>query len=402
MKSVAQKQRVVGHCCCIGLLVYALAINRSAAADLNLQDYAVGEPGATTWQSDATDVLARAISDLNLRNSKGQPTCLIIPAGLYTIHSRLPHFIGAGCLVGAGSSQTIITLASSFEGDLFVWSEAREATAGPTVRNLGIRGSGGASKQQNALVFYDRNDRVTLENVDIEHINGRAIYLGMNLAGPIGYMRESTMRSLRLYDDGTPLLPVIELTSTGKGHIDATNEVRLENVDIVAPRGVGLQLANEGSGLVRDVLINGLRIEGGAAGTTKGDLFRIGRNGMLGGISNISIDHMTLLNPSTGFAALRITKGAYKDAPYEFEIRGFIGGGEAEGLGIVADDLRDSRLTFIGIHTKGTNVTFGPNVFGVLLDGAGRENSWTINSEQTSADRLKKPQLNSVRAPITR
>ena len=118
--------------------------------------------------------------------------------------------------MGDGPTQTIIHIDPNFEGDLFSWSEAWSVTTpGPTVVGLTIQGNNAATRLQNALVFYDRNDQVFIDNVNVMDLHGRALYSGVTKKTTVAYMRESHMRSLRFFEDGTPDVPAVEFNSRG-------------------------------------------------------------------------------------------------------------------------------------------------------------------------------------------
>ena len=263
----------------------------TASDRVNLLDY--GPSGAQVDRSgnaDASKALANAINTANAIMAKGQPACIYVPPGVYRIVSSPPSFARGGCIVGDGSSQSIINIDPEFQGDLFSWSEAWVVTTpAPTIRGLTIRGSKSATHLQNAFVFYDRNDQVFMDDVDVLDLHGRALYSGVTKNAPQAYMRESHFRSLRFFNDGAVGVPVIEFNSQGVGQGDATNEIQMSQVDIFGARGPSLVIRNNGDGSVRNITIFGLRIEGREDGTTAGDLMTIGDPKMSGNVSNITI-----------------------------------------------------------------------------------------------------------------
>ena len=217
----------------------ALTSSTAYADRFSILDYApAGAQIDQTGKADASQALAQAILAANAQTSKGKPSCVYFPSGKYRIVSPPPPFVGAGCLIGEGSTQSIIIIDASFEGDLFSWSEAWEVTTpGPRVVGLGIRGHKNAIGLQNAFVFYDRNDQVFMDDVDVVNLHGRALYSGVRKNADRAYMRELHFRSLRFFGDGAPGLPVVELDSQGPSPTDATNEIRMSQVDIYGSRG---------------------------------------------------------------------------------------------------------------------------------------------------------------------
>jgi hypothetical protein len=364
-----------------------------AGDGLSILDFAA--PGAKvdrTGVADASPALANAISAANAKTSKGEPACVYVPAGVYRIVTPPPMFSRAGCIKGDGPTQSTIVLDREFEGDLFTWSEAWiPTTPGPTVVGLRIRGSESASKLQNVLVFYDRNDQVFLDTLDIIDVHGRALYSGATKNTTQAYMRESFMRSLRFFGDGAPGVPVVEFNSQGTGSVDATNEIRMSQVEIYGSRGPGFTIRNNGTGVIRGITVDGLRIEGTEHGTTKADLLDIGDDTMTGEVNNITLTGMELVDPYKGFAALRISAPPNTPAPYQIMVSGMIGGGLPYGQGLRIDAGRTSTFRFTGIHTFDTNVVIGPGVGQIVLDGGGLESGWTYKIDPSSKNGISVP-----------
>jgi len=359
----------------------------SAADRLNVLDFAPRGLGVDrTGAADDSQALTNVINAANAITMKGQPACVYLPAGTYRIVTRPPSFIKAGCIKGDGPTQTIIEIDSSFTGDLFSWSESwAKTTPGPTVVGLRIQGDRSATALQNAFVFYDRNDEVFLDNVEVWNLHGRALYSGITKHASRAYMRESHMRSLRFFEDGAPGVPVVEFSSQGIGKTDATNQIRIEQVDIFGPYGPGFVIRNDGDGTVRTITAESLRIEGWQrAGETEGDLFTIGDPVMTGNVSNIRLTDVELIDPAPGYAALRLTAAPGSAAPYDITVTGMIGGGVPRGEGLRIDAGRTSVFRFSGIHTFGTNVVIGRGVSQIVLDGGGQEMHWTYSVDPTS------------------
>jgi hypothetical protein len=268
-------------------------------------------------------------------------------------------------------------------------------TPGPTVVGLTIRGNKAATGLQNAFVFYDRNDQVFMDNVNVVDLHGRALYSGVCRNTPQAYMRESHLRSLRFFNDGTPNVPVVEFNSQGARGTDATNEIHLSQIDIYGAHGPSFVIRNNGAGGVRNITIEALRIEGFEDGTTAGDLLTIGDPVMPGNVNNITVTDVELIDPSKGYAALRLTAPRDAMAPYQITAEGFIGGGIPAGQGLRIDAGRQSTFRFSGIHTLDTNVTIGPGVSWIILDGSGQEPSWTYSIDHSSSSAIHVPVLHA-------
>lgn len=364
-----------------------------ASEGMNILDYApAGTRVDRTGQQDASLALASVISAANLITATGAPACVYLPAGVYRIVHNPPEFARAGCIKGDGPSQTIIRLDPSFVGDLFSWSEAWEdTTPGPTVIGVEILGTKGAAGPQNALTFYDRNDEIFLDNVVIKDLPGRALYSGMTQHTSQAFIRESHFRSLRFYRDGAPNLPVVEFNSQGAGRIEATNEIRMSQVDIFGSNGPSLVIRNNGGGVVRSIRAESLRVEGRQNASVEADLITIGDPVIGGLVNDITFDDLELVDPYPGFAALRMTAPSGKPGPYHITMRGSIGGGLAHGEGIHIDAGRSSYFQLSEMHTSGTNVVIGPNVGQVVFDGGGSEPCWTYQIDARSSHGILTP-----------
>ena len=169
-------------------------------------------------------ILARVeISGINMS------ACIYIPSGIYRIASHhLPTFFRNGCVIGDGSLKSILLLNfSSYEGDLFSWSEAwmgksypfhgqtvdlQSQSAGPEVRGLSIVGNRSARTSQNALVFYDRNDFVSVEDVSVHYLRGRCLFSGVTKNSTEAFLRESRFQTSAASTTATTIFPPSNLT----------------------------------------------------------------------------------------------------------------------------------------------------------------------------------------------
>ena len=362
------------------------------AADLvNILDFA--PPAGVldrTGKQDVSDALIRAVQKANTITGKGEPTCVYIPAGIYRISRNPPQFERAGCIKGDGASLSILLLDKAFAGDLFTWSEAWAVTTpGPRVVGLAIKGDGRSANIQNALVFYDRNDQMFLDDIEIDNVNGRALYSGATKHTTQAYMREAHMRSLRFSEDGAADTPAVEFNSQGKGKTDATNEITVDQLDIYGARGPSLVIRNAGEGGVRNLRFFGLRIEGKENGTTAADLLTIGDQGLNGSVNNIQFVGAELIDPYNGFAAMRLTAPGLSKAPYQITFQGSIGGGLPNGMGLRIDAGRTSDFHFTAMHTFGVNISVGHAVRGISIDGAGQQSGWSYDIAADSQVTIK-------------
>lgn len=359
----------------------ALGAAPSRADGISILDYApTGTKVDRSGTADAAPALTAAINAANALTAQGKPACVYIPTGTYRIKSNPPQFARAGCIKGDGPTQSTLLLDKDFSGDLFTWSEAwGPTTPGPTVVGLRIVGDRTAGHQQNALVFYDRDDEVFLDQIVVSHVPGRALYSGISKRSSRAYMRESHLRSLRFFDDGAPGVPVVEFSSTGQAPTDATNEIRLSQVDIYGARGPGFVIRNAGDGFVRAITADSLRIEGPESGQAIGDLLTIGDPHLGGTVSDISFTNLELIDVPKGFAAFRLTAPEHGKVPYLVSVSGMISGGASQGEGLRIDAGRTSNFHFHEIATSGTNVIVSSRASQILLDGSGVESCWTYD-----------------------
>ena len=390
------------------LAILALTTAAHAIGRYNIVDFAPpGTPFDRTGTADDSAALAAVITAANVATAKGDPACVYLPAGTYRIVTPPPAFIRAGCVQGDGPTQTFIHLDPAFAGDLFAWSEAWAVTTpGPVITGLHIEGSRSAPALQNAFVFYDRNDQVFMDNVEVMHLHGRALYSGVLKHTTQSYMRESHLRSLRFFEDGAPGIPVVEFNSQGttvvpphsdvRKHPDGTNEIRVDDMDIFGPYGPGVVIRNNSTGAVRTITFNALRIEGWQNLDTHGDLLTIGDPSMHGTVNNIYFTNLELIDPAQGYAAMRLTAPSAAEEPYQIKVDGEIGGGIPRGQGLRIDAGRHSTFRFIAMHTFDTNVVVGPHAVGIVLDGGGQESAWSYSIDPSSRSNVFAPALHVI------
>lgn len=343
-----------------------------------------------TGHADASGAFTAAILATNKATGYNKarlpsPACIYVPSGVYLLDIKLPAFEGAGCIKGDGSSQTVINLGPHLGGDVFSWQDAWIAlgTSGPTVSGLRINGAPDAIENQNALVFYGRNDNITLDDVYISKVAGRAIGLGLLPKFSVltqSYVRESHLRNIWIFNCGTNAVPAFEITSQGVGlNEDGTNEISISQLDIYGSSGTSLLIHNESrTGTVRDLKFDALRIEGREDGQSQGDLLQIGDSSTFGGIGQMSFTNLELINPSPGHAALHINSGVPSgNEPSRIFLQGFVGGGASRGSGLQIESGSYLQIVLNQIHTSGMNVRVGSRVRSLSLDGGGAERYWT-------------------------
>ena len=296
------------------LTVLSRTLAARAADRINIKDapYNAAVDGVT----DDSAAWAAAINAANVKMAAGTDPCIYLPAGTSVINATaLPTFRGPGCVLGDGPAKSFIQIGPAYSGDLFSWSEAwmhgnypqqtgatlaTPQTANAVVKDLAITGNTTAANQQNALVFYDRDDFALISDVNVSTINGRAFYTGVSkyVTGQ-AYMRESVMRNFRVFTAGAAGIPAIEF-NTVAGSADSTNEIDIEDLNIFAPNGPGLVIRGGAGTNTRDFIVHGLRIEGANAPSPAiaGNLLTVGDATLTGQIANLNFYGVELINPT--------------------------------------------------------------------------------------------------------
>lgn len=344
-----------------------------------------------------TDDTQAVTNWLNALMATTPPSAGFAPPGVYLIKQPLPIITVPIGVYGAGPYKTWFKIDASMTGDVFSTTECWDRAnyngstvvlpqfAGVIFKDFSVFGAS-SSFNQNAFMFYDRNDNVRFDNVDIYFMNGRAIGIGFLRNTVQAYMRESTFRSIKIFNCGRASLsePVFELNSAGGG--DGTNEIDITSLNIFAPLWTGVTIRSTGPG-VRGIKFMQLRIEGLQNGTVAADLLQIGDPILTGNVNNIDFEQCELIDPYTSFAAVRFSAPNLTVAPYQCKIQGTIGGGLPNGSGINIDAGRYLMFELRGINTVGTNITVGPATMvgpPIVFNGFSMETTWTTNIDATS------------------
>ena len=366
---------------------------------INVKDYGATLDGST----DDSAAWNAAVTRANTLSAAGTRVCIYMPAGISRIVTAPPQFSGAGCLLGDGPHKSFVLIDPALSGAVFAWGEAWSTgsyshtgntidftteTAGPYIQGFTFVGNRTAAAEQNVLVFYDRADYVLVRDVEFYYVPGRAIWSGVTQIKSQSYMRESEFWNIRAFMCGnaTTSAPAIEFNSVGGSGTDATNEVNLHDVNIFASYNKGLWIHNAGSGTVRLIRINGLRIEGASGWTSPGgDSLVIGDPTTTGLVRDITVTGFDGEMGYPSYATVRIQAGASSVAPFNINIDGEIGSGRGDGVVIGAGSR--IRLRLFGNSVSGTQLTVGPStlVTGPIdIDANGNEAYWTYSIDSTS------------------
>ncbi len=376
----------------------------STASVLNVRNFGATGNGTT----DDTAAFATAMRQVNAQLAAGTPATLYIPAGVYFINGTtpLPTFSRGGSLIGDGPHKTYLKLGASYAGDLFSWSEAwalnayngtslspNSDQAGPTIEGLSVLGVRGSSAQQNAFVFYDRDDFITMRDVHVYFLNGRGLYMGIDKNVPgHAYVRESKFTGLLFWQCGNASVPAVEINSIGPAGEDATNELSFYGLDVIGPTGRGLVIRNSNASIsVRLIRFFGLRAEGG--GANAGDLVTIGDPTLTGSVNNVQIYGFESNNTAGGYTALRFTAPTAAAQPYDIFVEGTIP--TSRGDGVHVDAGRQIRLRLADVQApSGKAITIGPAPLvgpNIEISGNGAETSWSYSVDPTSTQNVRTP-----------
>ncbi len=359
--------------------------------------------GRFVYGSDDSAAFVSAINQAATNYAAGSPAYVFAPAGNYLIDASALPTMGSGLGVrGEGTNKTNFIIGANYSGDLFSWFGAWLASsgqfngnismvsankAGPKATGFSVWGNRLATATQNALVLYDRNDEVVIDDVDVSYLNGRCLYSGVIKTDVAAYMRESRLGKLRCFNVGAVGSPVVEFNSQGTG--DASNAIDIGELDIYAPYGTGLLIRNNSVNAVRGIRISKLRVEGLEYNSANiaADLVVIGDAVQTGIVNNIYLDQIGLVDPYAGQAALRLTAPTTATQPYFIDVVGVIEGGTPAGFGVKIDAGRALSFKLSQINTWNTNFSVASSTTvgaPIVLDMLGGASLLTYNLDSTT------------------
>jgi hypothetical protein len=375
----------------------------SGATGLTL-DISWNASGSFVYGTDDAPALTAAINKLAFNYAAGILSYVYAPAGAYLINGpELPTMRTGGGIIGEGTGRTYFIFGSDYVGDLFSWSEAWWGAnginvspingpvdavtlnaAGPKAIGFSVTGNRRAAGQQNALMFYDRNDAVLINDIDVLFTNGRCIGVGTTKFTTKADQRESRWSKIRCYDNGQTGVPTVEISSNGAG-ADGADEISIDDLDIYAPYDKGVWVHNVDASGVRNIRFGRLRIEGlqWNAANVAADLLVVGDPVNTGSIHDIYFENVEIIDPYTGQYGLTITGPSAAAQPYQIQFTGAFGGGIPLGGGVNVVAGRLLYINILGMFSWGVNIkqAAAPEV-GVpfFLNGYGAEQNWTYST----------------------
>ena len=289
--------------------------------DLHSSCGAVGDGVA-----DDSGALKTCIGLVNSSYALGKPALIHVTTGIYKItntNGTMPCFSRyvPGGIQGDGQHKSYILMDGSYSGSLFCWSDAWEGAppstiynpgpfvptldaAGPMVRDVTI--SGTLAANQSGLVFYDNNDHVLIENVDLFFINGPAISVGHTMNGSLAYMRESTFRHVKSWFGGNSTTAAIQFGATGSG----TGDIVLDDINIYAFSSSGLTFTAPGSSAsIGTFHMLNVRVEGNENLSATGNNINFGLSSDLGVVNGMHAWGTRVVGVPAGKYAISIDGG---------------------------------------------------------------------------------------------
>lgn len=359
-----------------------------------------------------TDDTAAFLSMMNaMQNSFAKPVTGYIPTGSYFVRLGSFPVLNRGAIVCDGPAQSLVYMDPSTSGDLFAFSETwgSFASAGqitgeggdiPTtnvgrsgsgVVGCGIRGSKTAfAGDQNAIVFYDRNDSVRVRDVLVKNVVGACLSIGKTKAQPQAYVRESQNLSLSCFYSGSSTQPSVYVGSTTVSGSDASNQIYFDNLDVFASASNGLVIDNpNGFNATRQIDFKVLRVEASA-----GDNIVIGSATGAGQVANITAKETHTINPgfgAAGFWGIKVyppTNLANNHYNIDFGAT-YLFSPTSNGIDIEGGSIITASPKAMAVVSGGTHLKVGASVQGsVFIDSRGDDKKWVLDLNPATAKYL--------------
>jgi hypothetical protein len=377
---------------------------------INVKDFGATGNGTTDDSPAITAAINRCLSV----GALGQRMAIYFPAGTYRIVETLPVINGVPCgVIGDGVTRSIIAPDITYSGDVLAFSNTWGAPSssayaynlttiafGSAVRNIGIQGNLNATNTQTGIHFYDRNQEVLLENVDVQFLHGSGIILGDVLNTAFGYVSESSFVNIRLANVGiSGGAAAMEITGSGTG--DSTNQLYFDNLNIFS-NGPSLRIrnANTTGKALGPIRFSGLRVEHPLTASV-GDSLIIGDLTMAGGISSIYIDHFIGNASYAGSATIKLLAASSASAPFDVRIKGGILTGAGTGIDVEAGSNLSFEMSQIVASTDLVVAAQGLVGHSIALNLNNLFNSITTSIDPTSLPYVRASALATVGDPAT-
>ena len=350
----------------------ATALSNLGFTRLNIRAGCSGLKALGDGTTDDSAAIAACITLANTLTGAGTHVVIYAPAGKYLIKgTQLPRiYLASTALIGDGREKTIFMVDPAYSyGAVFSWDESwlvgipTQNTSnfnynldrlGARVEGLSIWGTNTAPTEQDALVFYDRNDFVLIRDVNVFFMNGQCLRAGAStLNTSFSYMRESEIWDFKCWESGTSTKAAVEISATGAG--DTSNEIQMHGVNIFGATSVGMLIHNNNTSGKQTGAIGiwGLRIENSA-----NDNLDIGKSGDSGATGNIFVVGAIFNSPggsNTGYYNVNVGNGVSTQS-YAVNLFGVILGpcGSSSCNGIRLDNTRNANIEIVGNSAGGT------------------------------------------------
>lgn len=320
--------------------------------------------GYYTYSTDDSGAFSVAIDAANTIANAGGRTCIYVPAGVYGLRANtLPIFARNGCVRGDGSEQSVMAIDAGYSGNVWSWSNAwlgalhfsgtldnitDTGRAGPSIDGMTIRGDRSSPNLQHAISFFDRNDYVYINDVQVANLPGRCLFAGELLNGSIGQFREGFVDNFICSGTGTAALAAVEIKNTGL----SSGPTTFARMSIYGSAGKSLFIHNG----ARELNFAQLRIEG-LQNNLVGNLVQISDPADTINTYQVRFAQLRLTSAAPGTAAFMVEPNASGGMPYAISVLdGMITGGLNYGTGINIQGGQRIALNFTLIGTRDSNV----------------------------------------------
>ena len=316
-------------------------------------------------------------------------TCFLGSGTLPTFYIRSGTGGGALTILGDGPHQSTIRVGSRYSGAVISVSEAwnrasyvnpfspRADFSGITLQGFSIVGDNSTSNKQDGIVFYDRNDFVSIRDVDVRFLSGRCLYVGATLNVDQAYMRESNIDNLHCWHTGPRNAATFEISSATTRTSDASNEINIHALNILGAAGAGFKISNPlNHSASRQIKIFGLRVE-----SSGGDQIVIQDEGDAGTVANINFYGMESIGAPAGSTSFKINA---RNNPYNINVYGGYIYASA-GAGIDIEGGSSITVQLGALATAQTSVKTGASINGpVVVSQVFSGNTFNLDSTTAS------------------
>lgn len=209
---------------------------------------------AIDWANAQQSYVRLPVIDLHLAEGAPPITGAAALIGVSPMRSRLflePDFVGTALTVqGAGFNGE--STCFPMNGPTAFAHCVEELSAGVTLRNFSIIGNRSLHAVQHGIRIVGNVDHLTVEDLFLGYLHGRALWCGAPLGDVRGQLRESSFSRIRVrhcgVGDSTASVSFhYQNESPGHPGADSSNLFTLDDIHIVYPYGRGLEFVESGT-----------------------------------------------------------------------------------------------------------------------------------------------------------